>query len=50
LKVERHVEAEHLGGVEIDDELELRGLLDRQVAGPLALENSRGVDASDSRR
>ena len=41
--MERNVEAEHFGGVEIDDELELRGLLDRQVAGPLTFEDPRGV-------
>src|SRR6516225_5180412 len=45
LQVERNVEAEHSGSVEIDDELELRGLLDRQVGRPLTLENPRGVDA-----
>ena len=42
--MKRNVEAQHSGGVEIDDELELRGLLDRQVAGPLTFENPRGVD------
>ena len=39
------VEAERLGGLEVDDQLELGGLLDRQVGGLLALENSAGVDA-----
>jgi hypothetical protein len=38
--VKRNVEAEHSGGVEIDGELELRGLLDRQVAGPLTFEST----------
>src|SRR5438477_3757102 len=45
LQIGRHVEAEHLGGRQIDGELEFRRLLDRQVARPLAFENSPGVDA-----
>jgi hypothetical protein len=45
LQIERHLEAKHLGGREIDDEIELRGPLDRQVARPLTLENAGGVDA-----
>src|SRR5262245_33071736 len=32
LQIERHLEAKHLGGREVDDEIELRGPLDRQVA------------------
>ena len=43
--VERHVEAERLGGLEVDDELELGRLLDRQVGRFLALENAADVDA-----
>src|SRR3954453_4302921 len=43
---QRHVEAERLGGPEIEDQLDLRGLLDRQVSGLLALENAAGVDAA----
>ena len=39
------VEAERLGGLEIDDQLELGGLLHRQVGRLLALENPAGVDA-----
>ena len=39
-----HVEAERLGGLEVDDELELGRLLHRQVGGLLALENAVGVD------
>ena len=46
LQIERHLEAKHLGGREIDDEIELRGPLDRQVARPLTLENAGGVDAN----
>jgi hypothetical protein len=38
-------EAEHLCCLEIDDHLNFRGLLDRQVGGLLALENPTGVDA-----
>ena len=29
----RHVETERLSGLEVDDQLGLRGLLDRQVGG-----------------
>ena len=46
LQIERHLEAKHLGGREIDDEIELRGPLDRQVARSLTLENAGGVDAN----
>jgi hypothetical protein len=35
-------EAERLGSPEIEDQLDLRGLLDRQVSGFLALENAAG--------
>src|SRR5262249_1743411 len=45
LEVERYVEAKHLSSRWIDDEVELRGLLDREVARPLALENAGSVDA-----
>ena len=41
----RHVEAERLGGLEIDDQFELGRLLDRQVGRLGALENAAGVDA-----
>ena len=43
--MQRHVEAERLGGLEIDDQLDLRQLLDRQVGWLVALENPAGVDA-----
>src|SRR5215472_5925586 len=35
----RHREAERLGGLEVDDEFELAGLLDRKVGGLRALED-----------
>jgi hypothetical protein len=41
----RHSEAERLGGLEIDDQLEGRRLLDRQIRGLRALENLSGVNA-----
>src|SRR5262249_13670919 len=41
----RHVEAECLGGLKIDEQLDFCGLLDRQVGRLLALENASGVDA-----
>jgi hypothetical protein len=34
-----------LAGLEVDDQLEFRGLLHRQVGGLLAPENAAGVDA-----
>jgi len=40
---------ERLGGLEIDDQLERRWLLDRQIGGLGALENPAGVDASLAR-
>ena len=39
------VEAERLGGLEIDDQLDFGGLLHRQVGRLLALEDAAGVDA-----
>src|SRR6266446_968406 len=41
----RHGEAERLGGVQIDHQLEGGRLLDRQSGGLGALENPSGVDA-----
>jgi hypothetical protein len=37
---EREGEAERLGGLHVDDQLDLRGLLDRQIGRLLALENA----------
>ena len=44
----RHVEAERFGGLEVDDQLELRRLLDWQIGGLLALENPAGVVADQA--
>jgi hypothetical protein len=41
----RHVDAEGLGSLEIDDQLELGRLLDRKVAWFLTFEDSRDVNA-----
>src|SRR5262245_16036165 len=40
----RHGEAERLGALEVDDQLELRGLLDRQLAWLGTLEDVVNVD------
>ena len=40
-----HLEAERLGGLQVDDELELGRLHDRQVGGLLTLEDPAGIDA-----
>ena len=41
----RHGEAERLGGLEVDDQLELGRLLDRQIGRLGALEDLSGVNA-----
>jgi hypothetical protein len=41
-----HSKAERLGGLEIDEQLNFRRLLYRQIGRFLALENSAGVDAA----
>ena len=38
-------ESERLGGLEVGDEFEFGGLLDREVGRLLTFENSAGVDA-----
>ena len=38
-QVQRERNTERLGGLEVDDQFDLRGLLDRQVGGLLAIEN-----------
>ena len=41
----RHCEAEHPGGLVVDDQLELGRLHNRQVCGLCALEDAAGIDA-----
>src|SRR5262249_51800869 len=41
-----HLDTEQPGGLHVDDELESRGLIDRQLGGLLALENPRDVESS----
>src|SRR5262245_62776447 len=50
LKMQRHVNTKCLGGLNIDHQLELRGLLDRQVGGLLTLENPTGVGSIQTMR
>src|SRR5262249_23278180 len=45
LQGQRHFEAERLRSVEIDDQLESRGLRDREISWLFALENAAGIDA-----
>jgi hypothetical protein len=45
-----HVDTKCLGGLDIDDELEFCGLVDRQVGGFFALENPTGVGAGQTMR
>src|SRR5262245_58898947 len=45
----RHSEAERLRGLEVDDQLDFGGLLDRQVRGFLALENAARVEATQAK-
>jgi hypothetical protein len=42
--------AEYLGSLEVDDQLNLRGLLDGQIGSLLTFENAPGVDASLTER
>jgi hypothetical protein len=46
----RDVKADGLRSLQIDDEFQLGGLLDRQVAGLLAPENTAEVDSGVARR
>ena len=41
----RHGEAERLGCLQVDDQLELGRLLHRQISGLLALEDPSGINA-----
>ena len=45
-----HLQAEGLRGLEIDDQLELGRLLNRQITRLLAFENARGVDPDYAQR
>src|SRR5713226_7517729 len=47
---EREGDPERLGGLEVDDQLDLRGLLDRQVGRLFALENPADVDTGQTVR
>src|SRR5215469_4550640 len=44
----RHVQAERLGGLEVEHELELAGSYDRQFGRLLALQNAPNVDAGQA--
>jgi len=44
LELQRHVEAERLGGLEVDHQLELDRGLDGKLARLLALEDAIGID------
>jgi hypothetical protein len=46
----RHLEAERLGGLHINDQLDLRGLMHRQIGGLLALEDSAGIGTDQTER
>src|SRR5215471_32560 len=46
----RNLETERLGGLEVYDQLDFRGSLDRQIGGLLALENPAGVNAGNTGR
>jgi hypothetical protein len=45
----RHVEADRLGCLQVDDQLELARPHDRQIAGLLALEDAADIDAAQKR-
>jgi len=48
LKVRWHSQAEYFCGLEIDDQLEFRRSLDRQVFWLFALENPTGISTSEA--
>jgi hypothetical protein len=48
MSVGRHVEAEYLGGLEVDDKLELGRRLDRQISRLLAAQDAIKVRRSAS--
>ena len=43
---ERHGDAEGFGCLEVDEQLDFRDLLDRQISRLVALEDASGIDAS----
>jgi hypothetical protein len=45
---QRHCDAERIGGLEIQEHLKLRALLDWQLARPFAFENPAGIDAGQT--
>jgi hypothetical protein len=49
-KRQRHGDAERLGRLEVDDQLELGSVLDRQVGRLVTLENAAGVDPDLAKR
>src|SRR5262249_19441042 len=42
----RHFEPEYFGSLEVDNKLELGGLIDRQIGGPLSFEKPGDIEAS----
>ena len=44
----RHGNAERLGGLEIDDQFDFRGLHDREIGRLLALKNFPGIDTEQN--
>src|SRR5262245_17371332 len=47
-KMQRHLQTERPGGLEVNDELNFRDLLHRQVGGFCTLENAAGVNADST--
>jgi hypothetical protein len=48
-KRRRHFEAERPGGLEVDNEIDLRGLLHRQVSSPSVLGHQQRLQNSSAR-